>query len=128
MSGAAWARPQRSRSSRRRTRTLSLTYELADGTGRCLTFEEVLTYRINNIIYQNVINAAILSTVSSTDRNEVNRLVTWTCHSDDGTRLASSERLANISQQIANGDLILAYFEPSWGAEVGVIARRVWVG
>jgi hypothetical protein len=108
----------------RSNQKLELGFNKSDGTTCNLIFTGVLTYRINNILYQNVVSRIL---DSGTDRgvgSDLDTIARWTCGAEDKLMI-SEENLVRHTARIQSGELRLFYVEPSWGAEIGVIAKAI---
>ncbi len=90
-----------------------------------IEFENILTYRIDNIRYQNVVSRLQMSNVSTNFDEELETAARWTCSGSSGALWSSEEILRNRIENIRDGNLQLLCLDPSCGAEVGVIAETV---
>jgi len=88
-------------------------------------FEGIVTYRINNLQYQNVVSQYLLASRDSTFNGDLEAVARWTSSGAEDRLLITEEALAAHLAKIRSGDLVLFYVEPSWGAEAGVIAESI---
>lgn len=104
---------------------LQLGFRGVDRTIYLLSFERIITFRINNIQYQNVVSGALLFGVSKDFYEDLERVVKWICSGSEENLLISEKNLRDYIAKVRSGDLQLLYVDPSWGAEIGVIAENV---
>ena len=109
----------------RATASLRLEFKNIDQSTSKISFDGVLTYRINNIQYQHVISRIIVSGVTPDFGGDLEKTARWTCSGSSNELLIPEKNLQNHVGRILSGNLILFYVEPSWGAEIGVIAEAI---
>lgn len=119
---------------------LRLGFKGVDGAVHAVSFHGVVTHRIDNVQFQNVVSRVLVSggdlppdgevarmmrwTSGRLLSDDVDRIVRWTCGLPGVHPLISEPNLQAHMARLRNGDLRLFYAEPSWGAEIGVIAQR----
>lgn len=103
---------------------LRLGFKGVDRSVRSVSFHGVLTHRIDNVQYQNVVSRILVSDAGLPFDDDMERIVRWTCSLPGDHVLISNEKLQAHMARVRSGDLRLFYAEPSWGAEIGVIAER----
>lgn len=103
---------------------LRLGFNMIGSAKLVLSFHGVLGYRIDNIIQQNVVSRVLLSGSCQHVDAEIPRLVRW-INSSGTDLLVSKQNLQRHIASVQSGDLRLVYVEPSWGAEIGVLAERM---
>ncbi len=119
---------------------LRLGFKSVDRSVRSVSFYGVLTQRFENIQYQNVVSRVLVSDaglpgdgdIEQIGRwtsgllldGDVERILRWTLGLPGGRPLISEQKLQAHMARVRSGDLRLFYAEPSWGAEIGVIAER----
>jgi len=104
--------------------TLRLGFKGVDQRIRSFSFRGVLTHRIDNVQYQNVVSRILVSGTGLLSDDEAERIIRWTSSISSGRLLISEQILQGHIARVRSGDLRLLYGEPSWGAEFGVIAER----
>jgi hypothetical protein len=105
---------------------LRLGFKGVDQLMRTMSFHGVLSHRIDNLIYQNVVSRIRVSDAGLSFDEEIRRVMRWICSSGDDL-LISEQTLQDHSTRVRAGGFRLLYVEPSWGAEVGVIAERFYL-
>lgn len=88
-------------------------------------FNNILTYKINNVQYQNVVSRVLVSKSGIQFGGDLEDVVRWTCSGSSNDLLISTDNLRAHVAEIRSGGLELFYVDPSWGAEVGVIAKSI---
>lgn len=111
----------------REAATLRLGFKVVDQGVRSLSFRGVLTHRIENLQYQNVVSRILVSGADLQSDSDIERIMRWTCSIPGDRLLFPEQRLQEHVARVRSGDLRLLYVEPSWGAEVGVIAERFYL-
>jgi hypothetical protein len=106
--------------------TLELKFRGTHGSIYQLIFGEIVTYRINNIQYQNVVSTIFYSiSVVDEARPEIEKLTRWTCSGASDVLLIPEIKVEEIIERILEKKIKLLYIDPSWGAEIGVIAASI---
>ncbi len=75
--------------------SLQLNFKKIDKTVRKFLFEDVLTYRINNIQYQNVVARILASNLASDFGDELEGIIRWTYSGLSNDLLISEENLTD---------------------------------
>ncbi len=108
----------------RHSKTLKLGFRSPDSEATIeISFENIVTYKINNIQHQNVVSRIIVSDTSH-DAECLDRLTRWASSGAEGRLIIPERNLAAILERIHAGELGLFYVDPSWGAEIGVIYSK----
>ncbi len=105
--------------------SLRLSFKNSSKTINTLLFRNILTYKINNVQYQNVVSRILVSKSGIQFDGDLEKVVRWTCSGSSNDLLISEDNLRSHIAEIRSGGLELFYAEPSWGAEVGVIAESI---
>ena len=105
-------------------RSLKLGFRNIDRTFSNMLFGNILTYRMDNIQCQDVVSRIIASNTTSGFEDNIEKIARWTS-SVANNLLISEDKLRTHIGKIRSGDLQLIYVQPSWGAEIGVIAETV---
>src|ERR1039458_2170256 len=87
----------------RDNKSLQLGSRGGDRTTYTFSFENVLTYRINNIQYQNVVSRILASSVASDFGGDLEKIVRWTSSVPPGRLLISEENLQIHIGRIRSG-------------------------
>lgn len=103
--------------------SLELEFKGEDQTVYKILFSGILAYKINNIQYQNVVSRILTSRFTPDLEGDLEKVVRWTSSGSANDLLISEENLRKNIGRIRSGELQLYYVEPSWGAEIGVIAQ-----
>lgn len=107
-------------------RSIQLGFRNVDRTVSKFSFTNTLTYRIDNVQSQNVVSRILISNISGGIENNLEKMAQWTC-SAASRLLISADKFEKHLGKIRSGDLQLFYVDPSWGAEIGIIAEAVAV-
>lgn len=107
--------------------TVKLVFALADNSRACLLFREVSGLRVVDYGTQNVVSRLLTSGEADSDFNsdDISRNVSWVYGTADGGHVIDENRLAGVVTAVASKKLLLFMLEPSWGAEVGIVARKL---
>jgi len=111
----------------RKLKTLALAFELADGNKEEFSFEGVLTYKIDNIFYQNVVSRLYLTSARMIEEGELDRILSWTFSRVAEPATKDSDYFQKAKSDILAGKLILFYLDPSVGAQASVIAENILI-
>ena len=90
-----------------------------------IRFGGILTYRMNNVQYQNVVSRAMISADPEMSADDTERLFRWTSSGSAEQLLIGKDVFELHLRRIHSGELSLFHVEPSWGAEVGVVAQTI---
>ena len=90
-----------------------------------IEFHNIKAFRVENFLVQNVAMKIVLSSCSDYPDNEIKQLVEWVVDSAEGKRVQLIDEIETIVLDIRKGSKKLFYIDPSWGAEIGVIAQEV---
>jgi hypothetical protein len=104
-------------------RSLRLGFMGPDQIGYIFTFENIVTYKINNVQCQNVISRILISGLTSDLDKNIDKIVRWTCSGSANDLLITEDQLQQHVLTIRSSRLRLLYVDPSWGAEIGVMAE-----
>jgi len=104
---------------------LQLAFKADEKYNYRFIFNGVATYKINNMLYQNVVSSIKISNVNSDVDFDVEYLVRWVCSNSSNDLLISETKLSKYISDIIDGSMNLFYLNPSWGAEIGVIADSI---
>ncbi|MBN9697073.1 MAG: hypothetical protein J0L85_14860 [Zoogloea sp.] len=96
-----------------------------DDVEKQLGFVEPLVYRVVDYGDQNVISRFFK--VEKEDASLIYSWVEWIFSDSQGGILASEEGKARARKEICAGQRCLYVIEPSWGAEIAVIASAAFV-
>lgn len=102
---------------------LRLGFKAVDQRVQILSFRGLLTFRIDSVLLQNVVSRVLRSGVDIGSDGELERLVRWTCGEGSGNLLLAEQQFYCHLAKVRAGELRLLYVEPSWGAEIGVLAE-----
>ena len=106
-------------------RTLSkvfLSFTNEDGSIAKIIFEGVCGLRLIDYGMQNVVSR-LLTSQQANEREEINFNVTWINETSEGKCLIDKYAVENLVDKIEKGELLLFILEPSWGAEMRLLAR-----
>lgn len=106
---------------------LRLGFKAVDQGVHIISFHQVLTLRIDNLQFQNVVSRVLLSDAATGFKDDLERVVRWTCSGSANDLLISEQNLQKHLTGIRSGRLQLLYIDPSWGAEIGVIAEGFYL-
>lgn len=104
---------------------LQLGFRCPNQTICTIIFDKIVTYKLNNIQYQNVISRAVASGIGSDFYRDIDEIIRWTCSGSSNDLLVPEKNLQRFIENVRSGELYLFYIDPSWGAEVGVLAEII---
>ncbi len=110
----------------RENATIDLGFKCIDHSVCTISFGKIWNYRIENIITQNVVSRILVSNTLRGFGDDLEKTVRW-AFSIGNTLFISDEYVKEYVQRINSGELLLVYLDPSWGAEVAVIAEVMTV-
>jgi hypothetical protein len=94
-----------------------------DDTTRSVEANAVSHFRVTDLISQNVVSRIITSKSSKLSPEGIRGYIGWVTSLSDGASFADDHQIDEIAQRISQGELILLAIDPSWGAEVVIIAQ-----
>jgi hypothetical protein len=86
-------------------------------------FEGVCGFRVVDYGPQNVVSRLLSSSLSSLTHEDITRQVTWLNSTSEGKCLIDASAIDKLVERIERNELLLFVLEPSWGAEVSILAR-----
>ncbi len=110
---------------KRLEKKILLGFIRVNGIAAHLSFSDVVSFRINDLNFQNVVSRLIVSTEIPLDDKEIIQWVKWIHSSNETQPVITSDAIGKYLKQIKNNELILFVMEPSWGAEGAVICRSI---
>lgn len=105
---------------------LELGFEKTDGQFVVVSFCGVTAFRTTDMQMQNVVSRLLVhgSNILLT-ADELAEHVSWISRTCDGEQLSDPAAMNTLVQKVATGEQLLFILEPSWGAEVRVIAEKL---
>lgn len=105
---------------------LELGFEKADGQFVVITLSGVTAFRVTDMAMQNVVSRLLVHGINTNlTENELTDRIGWVSKTCDGEQLSESATLKRLIEKVNSGELLLFILEPSWGAELIVIAEKV---
>jgi hypothetical protein len=103
---------------------LRLGFKVVDQGILSLSFHGVLTHRIDNLQFQNVVSRILVAGTGLRFDGDIEQIMRWTSSLPSGRLLIPEQKFQDHLARVRSGNLGLLYVEPSWGAEIGVLAER----
>jgi len=105
---------------------LELGFEKADGQFVVVSLCGVAAFRVTDMRMQNVVSRLLVhgSNIELTE-DELAERVGWVSRTCDGEQLSEPAAVSVLVQKVTSGARLLFILEPSWGAEMIVIAEKL---
>lgn len=107
----------------RHARSVTLRFVLPDKGVRIVELGSVSHFRANDVIGQNVVSRMLVSSNGDFSPGDLLRWIRWVTSLDGTGPFATDEQIEAIRRQVEEGQLLLVVLEPSWGAELAVLAE-----
>ena len=105
---------------------LELGFEKADGQFVVITLCRVTAFRVTDMAMQNVVSRLLVHGVNvNLAEIELADRIGWVSRTCDGEQLSEPATLNRLIERVNSGELLLFILEPSWGAELIVIAEKL---
>lgn len=87
-----------------------------------IAFQDVVTFRITDMQPQNVVfRIQVVRSAGKLEEQDISRIRWLVCQGQD-EMLINEQQLDSLVKAVETGELTYVYVEPSWGAEIGVLA------
>jgi len=103
--------------------TVCLSFLNPDGAIAEIMFDGVRGFRVVDYGPQNVVSRLLSSALSDLTHKDIIRHVTWLNSTSEGKCLVNVSAINKLIEQIERNELILFILEPSWGAEISILAH-----
>lgn len=105
---------------------LELGFEKADGQFVVISLRGLVAFRVVDFGLQNVVSMLLVQgfNLKLTKPELVDR-VGWISNNCDGDQLSDLATVNTLVQRVDSGELLLFILEPSWGAEMIVLAEKI---
>ena len=90
-----------------------------------LKFYDVIALRIVDLIQQNVVSQAFLSSSGDLSDEYLIKSIKWACSLSDSSEFINDSQAKAWIERIKRGELSLFVIEPSWGAELVVVFGKL---
>jgi hypothetical protein len=107
----------------RQAKLMALRFILPNRHIKIIRLEGVSHLRANDIVSQNVVSRVLVSSNNKFSADEISHWTKWVTTLTDTSSFATEDQLAMIQEQISQSQYFLLVLEPSWGAEIVVIAK-----
>lgn len=105
---------------------LELGFEKADGQFVVMSLCRVAAFRVTDMAMQNVVSRLLIHGVNiKLTENELADRIGWVSKTCDGEQLSEPSTLSMLIDKVNSGEMLLFILEPSWGAELIVIAEKL---
>lgn len=112
----------------RKASTVCLTFVNLDGTIEEVAFNGVRAFRVVDYGPQNVVSRLLSSSLPGhLSSKDIFLHVTWINSTIEGKCLVNKDAIDKLVEQVEKNDLILFILEPSWGAEISILARAFFL-
>lgn len=102
--------------------TVLLSFTNEDGSTATITFQGVCGLRVVDYGLQNVVSR-LLSSDEIKDHEDIRKNVIWIKGTSEGKCLVNASAVEKLVDEIEGNRLRLFVLEPSWGAEIGILAQ-----
>jgi hypothetical protein len=103
--------------------TACLSFSNEDGTIAKVVFDGLCGLRVVDYGLQNIVSRLLSSSLSHFTHEDIVRHVIWINNTTEGKCLISAAVVDKLVGQIEKNEILLFVLEPSWGAEISVLAR-----
>lgn len=103
--------------------SLQLAFNLTDGRICHFYFSNVLAFKANDVILQNIVSRLLISTHYNFSISEANKWLTQGSSFLDGGKFFSDAQIAEYTNKVKKGEATLFVVDPSWGAEISVLTN-----
>jgi len=98
--------------------SLSLLFQLTDGSTRKILLKGCEIFRIVDFTKQNITSRLIKYNGAGVDTVDISEKLTWATSLSDASSFLSQQALTSITNRILDGNASVLYLEPSYGAEM----------
>ncbi len=109
----------------REEKKLILGFQKAKAQVEYLFCNDVVAFRVNNFIFQNVVSRLIVSSDYSLNDEETLTWVKWIHSFNDTKTTIRPDAIDSYVKRIRDKELILFFIDPSWGGEVAAICKSL---
>ncbi len=110
----------------RSIRELEFILNSSNNTIIRIVFHDIAIFRINDVLFQNIISRLIIHANKYTNDEDVIYWINWISMSSNGEYIVAKDMAHNYLKQIKNNELTLFLLEPSWGAESAIICKSLY--
>ena len=105
---------------------LELGFEKSDGQFVVISLRGLVAFRVVDFGLQNVVSRLLVQGFNlKLAKPELVDRVGWISNSCDGDQLSDLATVNTLVQRVDSGELLLFILEPSWGAEMIVLAEKI---
>lgn len=105
---------------------LELGFAKADGQFVLIALHGVAAFRVTDMGMQNVVSRLLVHGVNiDLSEDELSNRIEWVSRTCEGEQLSQPATLRKLTEKVKSGELMLFTLEPSWGAELTVIAKKL---
>jgi hypothetical protein len=106
---------------------LELGFEIDNGKLVTISLHGLVNFRVVDFCIQNVVSGLFIQSVNlKLSRNELIDRIWWMLSNCDGDLLTDEVTVNILTQRVELNNLLLFILEPSWGAEVIVLAEKCY--
>lgn len=104
---------------------LSLSFVLSNGEEKNIILLECEFFRVLDYTSQNIVSRILILHGASSDRSFLEERLIWASSLSDAPSFLNTERCSNLVMDIEASKLVLFLLEPSAGAEVVALCKRI---
>jgi hypothetical protein len=105
---------------------LELGFEKADGQFVMVSLRGIAAFRVTDMRTQNVVSRLLVHGANiQFAEDEILDRVSWVSRTCEGEQLSKPAAIYTLVQKVKSGEQLLFVLEPSWGAEMIVIAEEL---
>ncbi|MDR6633744.1 hypothetical protein J2X72_002544 [Phyllobacterium sp. 1468] len=106
---------------------LHISVNTVDNKVKNIKLIECKLFRVNDFIHQNVISRILPIGIDSNDEGILEK-ISWATEIGGDSPFMDVKSIKGLLNDIRSGSLLLVYFEPSWGAEIVAVCRKIEIG
>lgn len=107
----------------RHAKSMMLRFALDGAATKTIRLSGVSYFRAVDLITQNVVSRIIAPSLDNLWSEDIRRWIGWVTSLSDNASFATAQQILDIERRISQGEITLLVVEPSWGAEIVIIAK-----
>lgn len=108
----------------RQSKSIKMRFASGDTEGELIA-DSVSHFKASDVVTQNVVSRILASSSGELSAQDVEDRIRWVTTLSDGSAFANDQEISEIARRISAREAVLLAIEPSWGAEIVIIAKSV---